>query len=105
MTELVRTLLLAAVGAIDLTESRVRSVLDELVQRGELAAEEARSMAARWAERPSRGDDLDVRVASAVDEWLGRANVASHAELVRLAARVTALEADLASKAPSGPAE
>lgn len=59
-------------------------------------------MAARWAERStSTADDLDVRVAAAVDEWLGRANVASHADLQRLAARVTALEAALQPKAPA----
>jgi polyhydroxyalkanoate synthesis regulator phasin len=104
MLDTVRTLLLAAVGAIDLTEDKARSLVDDLVRRGELAAEEARQIAARLAaSRSSRLEAIDGRVLAAIDEALGRRNVASHASVVELNARVAALEAALARSAGQGP--
>jgi polyhydroxyalkanoate synthesis regulator phasin len=95
MLTLVRTLLLASVGAIDLTEDKVRSLLDDLIRRGELAADEARELAAEYVRRAGRRgsrDDLDTRIQAAVIEALGRYNVASHESVTELRMRLEALE-------------
>jgi polyhydroxyalkanoate synthesis regulator phasin len=99
----IRVLLLAAVGAIDLTEDRVRAIVDDLVRRGELAADEARELTARWAQGAAeRRDEADDRLRAAVEEALGRHNLASHASLTELQARIAGLEQAVARlSAPS----
>jgi polyhydroxyalkanoate synthesis regulator phasin len=93
MLDTVRMLLLAAVGAIDLTDDKVRTILDDLVRRGELAIDEARELTAQWARRTTeRREQQDDRLRAAVEEALGRYNVASHASVVELQIRMGALE-------------
>jgi polyhydroxyalkanoate synthesis regulator phasin len=93
MLDALRTLLLAGVGAIDLTDEKMRSIIDELIRRGELAADEARELAALWAEgAQGRRDAIADRVRVAVEEALAKQNVASHATVVDLQARIEALE-------------
>jgi polyhydroxyalkanoate synthesis regulator phasin len=93
MLDTVRMLLLAAVGAIDLTDDKIRTILDDLVRRGDLAIDEARELTARWSRRASdRRDDLDDRIRAAVEDALGRYNVASHTSVLELQRHVAALE-------------
>lgn len=93
MLNTVRTLLLGAAGAIDLTEEKINGLLEDLVRRGELAADEARELVAQWGKgRAARQDDLEARVRAAIVEALGQANVASHASIVDLDRRISAIE-------------
>ena len=65
MLDALRTLLLAGVGAIDVTDEKMRSVIEELSRRGELAADEARELASLWAQgSKARGEALAARVAA-----------------------------------------
>lgn len=97
MLDVVRTLLLAGVGAIDLTEDKLKSVVDDLTRRGELAADEGKDLIAAWTTRArERREQLDQRVRKAVDDALGRYNVASHTSVVDLESRVQALEQTVA---------
>lgn len=101
MLDTIRTLLLAAVGAVDLTEDKVRAIADDLVRRGTLAADEAKAVVAEWAQATSRRHSgMDDRIRLAVDEALGRHNVASHGSVVGLEARLAALEDAVRSLAP-----
>jgi polyhydroxyalkanoate synthesis regulator phasin len=98
--DVIRTLLLATVGAIDLTDEKMRSVVDELVRRGELAAAEAQELLARWRkEAAGRSAELDARLRTAVEDALGRYNVASHTSVAELQARLAALEQRVAAAA------
>jgi polyhydroxyalkanoate synthesis regulator phasin len=93
MLDTVRTLLLAGVGAIDLTDEKVRSLTDDLVRRGQLAADEAREFASSWAKGAAERDRaLDARLRVAVEEALARYNVASHAVVADVERRLTILE-------------
>lgn len=93
MLNTVRSLLVAAVGAVDLTEDKVRTIVDDLVRRGTLAADEAKAVLAEWAQASTRRQSgLDDRIRASVEEALGRYNVASHASVVALEARLVALE-------------
>lgn len=93
MLNALRTLLMAGVGAVDLTDEKVRSIIDELIHRGELAADEARELATLWAdEAEKRRDALADRVRVAVDDALAEQNVASHASVADLQARIEMLE-------------
>jgi polyhydroxyalkanoate synthesis regulator phasin len=105
MLDALRTLLLAGVGAIDLTDEKMRSIVDELTRRGELAADEARELATLWAHgAKERRDAIADRVRTAVDEALARHNVASHSSVADLQARITALEQRVA-RLPQQPIE
>lgn len=97
MLDALRTLLLAGVGAIDLTDEKMRRVVEELTRRGELAADEARELATLWAAgaREQR-DAMTERVRVAVDEALARNNVASHSSVADLQARIDVLEQTVA---------
>jgi polyhydroxyalkanoate synthesis regulator phasin len=93
MLDALRTLMLAAIGVIELTDDRVRSMADDLVRRGELAADEARELAALWTvRRDARREAADARIEGAVLDALGRLNVAGHDSVAALDARVAALE-------------
>jgi polyhydroxyalkanoate synthesis regulator phasin len=93
MLDALRTLLLAGVGAIDLTDEKMRSIIDELIRRGELAADDARELTTLWAARAQeRRDAIADRIRMAVDDALARQNVASHASVADLQARIEMLE-------------
>lgn len=93
MLDTVRTLLLAAAGAVDLTEDKLRSITEDLVRRGSLAKEEAKAVVAEWATATERRQSAsDERIRAAVEEALGRYNVASHVSIVELQARLAGLE-------------
>ncbi len=105
MLEPLRTLLLAAAGTLDLTEEKLRSVVDELVRRSQLAADEAGDLRALWtAEAAKRRSRDDERIRAAVEEALGRYNVASHASVVNLDARLSLVEQVVGRLAPPSPA-
>jgi polyhydroxyalkanoate synthesis regulator phasin len=105
MRDAIRTLLLGAVGALDLTEDKVRAAVDELVRRGEVAVDESRTILAEWRARSERRQtEEDERLAAAVDEALGRANAASHESVVELQQRVSALEAAMSRLTTAGEA-
>jgi len=93
MFEALRTLLLAGVGVMDLTDEKIRPVMEDLIRRGELAADEAKELATLWASGArERREAIETRVKAAVEEALARHNVASHASVVALQARVELLE-------------
>jgi polyhydroxyalkanoate synthesis regulator phasin len=93
MLDAIRTLLLAGVGAIDLTEEKVRSIAAELVRRGELAADEARDWIGLWERGTAARRDAKDRLEALVDEALGERNLASHESVAALDARLARLEA------------
>ena len=98
MLDLLRTVMLAGLGAVDLSEEKLRQVTDELVRRGELAADEARALAATYASRTAERRRVEAQsLAVAVAEELGRQNVASQAAVVELSDRIRALENGLAA--------
>jgi polyhydroxyalkanoate synthesis regulator phasin len=93
MLDTIRTLLLAGVGAIDLTEDKVRSIAAELVRRGEIAADEARDWVALWQENATADRRvIDQRLDAALDEALGLRNLASQDSVAALGARLDRLE-------------
>ena len=93
MFEVLRTLLLAGVGVVDMTDEKIRPVIEDLIRRGELATDEAKELATLWATGArERRDAIEARVKTAVEEALARHNVASHASVVALQSRVELLE-------------
>lgn len=96
MIDVLRKTFLAGLGATVVTAEKVESVLDDLVKRGRITADEAREVAARIASE-SKQEFTDARsnLGSICDEMLGRANVAKKSDLSVIEARLAGIEAAL----------
>ncbi|MFO7301289.1 MAG: hypothetical protein DIU54_002630 [Acidobacteriota bacterium] len=93
MRDVIRTLLLAGFGAVDLTAEKVRSLMDDLVRRGELASDEANDLVKAWTEGVGRKRAaIDEQVKAAVEEAVTRQLQATQSTIAALQSRVESLE-------------
>ena len=87
-----RKVMLAAMGAVALTQEEAEKFVNKLVERGELAEKEGKQivedvMAKRKKEAKKGQDELDKRL----EELLGRMNVPTKSDIDALSAKITAL--------------
>lgn len=93
MLETLRTLMLVGLGTAELTDARVEAALKSLVERGELAEREARTLAAEWIEQVRvRRDAMERRLNDEIAAALDRQGVARLSELRALEAKVERIE-------------
>lgn len=94
MIDMLKKTFLAGLGATVVTAERVESVLDDLVRKGRLSADEARDVASRIAAE-SKQEYADVRgnLGQLFDEMLGKANVATKSDIAVLERRLASIEA------------
>ncbi len=103
MLETLRTLMLVGLGTAELTEARIEAALKALVERGDLAEREARTLAAEWIERVRvRRDEFERRMNDEIAAALDRQGVARLSELRALEAKVERLERRLRDVASLG---
>jgi polyhydroxyalkanoate synthesis regulator phasin len=97
MTRTLRTLLLAGLGALDLTEEKLRGAFDELIHRGELHEKDAKDLVAAWKSRArERHEALGRQVRDVVRDELTHQKFARQDDLDRLAAHLARLERQVA---------
>ena len=104
MVDVLRKLLLAGLGALDLTEEKARAIFNDLVARGEMNDKEARELLASWTKRAAehRGriqEDVEQAVSRAMD----KVGLARKEEVDALQAKIADLEAKLRAQG-DGPA-
>ncbi len=105
MIDTLRKLLLAGLGALDMTEEKAKAFFADLVARGELSEKDAREMIASWSKRAAeQKDHLQKDVEQAVHGALGRMGIARQAEIDALKAKLAELEARLTDKDSGKPA-
>lgn len=94
MMDMLRKSLLAGLGATMVTLDKAEAVLNDLVARGKLTAEEAQASASRLREE-SREEFARVEssMSRLFDDMLKRARLATQADLKALEKRVAELEA------------
>ena len=93
MTRTLRTLMLAGLGALDLTEEKLRGAFNDLVHRGELHEQEASDLVAAWKRRADeRHAALTRELRGIVQDELKRQGFARQQEVDQLAAHLTRLE-------------
>lgn len=103
MIELLKQTLLAGIGAGVVTAEKVEDVLQDLVKRGKLSAEDAKATAAKIAEDGKEEfSEVQSTLKSLFEEMLAKANLAKKSDLVAVEARLTALEAKLEAVAETG---
>jgi polyhydroxyalkanoate synthesis regulator phasin len=97
MLESLRKLLLAGLGTVDLTEEKLKGVINDLVARGEVNERDARELISGWAQRArEQRTKLQQEVDEAVRRTMERLGVCHRADLDRLEARIAELERRLA---------
>ena len=93
MLDTFRKAWLAGLGTLELTEEKLEGMLRDLVGRGEVTEQEARSFVDQWKQRlAARREDLQRETREAVHRALRGLDVASRQEVESLAKRVDALE-------------
>jgi len=93
MMQTLRTLMKAGLGAIDLTEEKLRGVFDELVRRGEVTEKDATHLLATWKTRAAeRHETLATQIRAIVREELKAQHVPRRDELETLAQHVARVE-------------
>lgn len=97
MIDSIRKTLFAGLGAGVVTYDKLEAVLQDLVDRGKLSAEDAKSTAARMAEE-SRAEFQESRksLESMLNDLLAKAPFVRKSDMAALELRVAALEAQLA---------
>jgi polyhydroxyalkanoate synthesis regulator phasin len=94
--------LVLGLGALELTEEKLRAVIDDLVRRGELSEHDAREFAAEWRNRAAtQRARVQKEVETAFARLLASADIARKSDLQALADRVSALERPPAQPAPA----
>ena len=96
MADTLRKLLLAGLGALDLTEEKAKAVFNDLVARGEISEKDAKEVISAWGKRAAeqRGR-LQEDIERAVQRTLSAVGIARQAEIDALKAKIAELEAKL----------
>lgn len=94
----VRRLMLAAVGAVAVTTDEVEQFVQRLVDRGEIAERDARSvikdvMARRKRDVAETADEVESRVESRLEQVLNRMNIPSKRDIDELSDKIAQLSA------------
>lgn len=98
MLALLRKLLLAGLGTLDLTEEKARAIFNDLVARGELSEKDARELINTWTARAGEQQaKLQERIDAGVRRALDAVGLVTRAEHDALAARLAELEKRAAS--------
>ena len=105
MVDALRKLLLAGLGALDLTEEKAKAVFNDLVARGEISEKDAKELVSSWTKRAAehRGR-LQEDVEQAVQRALSAIGIARLTEIDSLKAKIDELEAKLAGREAPSPA-
>lgn len=106
----VRRLVLASIGAVAITRDEAEKVIDQLVERGELAQKEGERLTSELGQRlrASRaeveqgGTHLNRQIEQGIEQVLGRLNIPSKREIDELTAKIAELNAQIAALKSSG---
>ncbi|PXF60522.1 MAG: hypothetical protein C4B59_09040 [Candidatus Methanogaster sp.] len=93
MIESLRRLGLLGIGAISITEEKVKQVVNELVEKGEVSTEEGKTLVHElMAEKKKQMQDFDEKISKDVQNAVGKAKIASKDDVSRLEDKITELE-------------
>jgi len=88
MLELLRKAALAGLGIVTLKEEKVKEMINELIQQGELSKEEGNRFIKELRERVEKNrTELEKKIGDILRRSLDKMNLATKEELARLAER------------------
>ncbi len=93
MDDLLKKSLALGLGAILVTEEKVKEVIQEMVSKGDVKVEEGETLAQELFQRMSKGkDEIEKKITEVVSKVLGKLDVPVRDDLKKLEKRISALE-------------
>ncbi|GIV96855.1 MAG: poly(hydroxyalkanoate) granule-associated protein [Herpetosiphonaceae bacterium] len=98
LTDMVRRMMLAAVGAVAMSRDEMEQLVNKLVERGEIAEREGRQLIREVLERRKRQADkleqkVESDVESRVEQLLSRLNIPTKRDIEELSEKIAQLNA------------
>ena len=91
--EPIKNILLAGLGVLGAGKDRVQTVVDNLIDKGELTREQGESVLKSWVERgKEEQDNLSGKVSDELQKVVQKLNLVTREELDTLTARIEELE-------------
>jgi poly(hydroxyalkanoate) granule-associated protein len=92
LLESVRKVLLASVGAVAIAQDEIEELVDRLIERGEIAEKEGRTLVQDMMERRrSQAKHTEQEMDQRLEEMLHRINVPTKSDIDALSAKIAAL--------------
>jgi poly(hydroxyalkanoate) granule-associated protein len=96
MTDMVRRMMLAAMGVVAMSRDEMEQFVDRLIERGQLAEREGRQLIREVMEKRKRQaarveEKVSSEVESRVEQLLGRLNIPTRRDIDELSARIAEL--------------
>jgi polyhydroxyalkanoate synthesis regulator phasin len=93
MIESLRKLGLLGIGAVAITEEKVKQVVSELVEKGEMSTEEGKTLVRELlAEKKKQMQEFDEKISKDVQNAIGKSKIALKDDVSRLEDKITELE-------------
>ncbi|KAF5416242.1 MAG: hypothetical protein C5S48_03485 [Candidatus Methanogaster sp.] len=93
MMESLRKLGLLGIGAISTTEEKVKQVVNELVEKGEMSADEGKTLVHELlTEKKKQMQEFDEKISNEVQNIIGKSKIASKDDVSRLEDKIAELE-------------
>jgi len=104
MLETLRKVLLLGLGAAAVSADKIREVIDDLVKRGEMTAEEGRKLCAEMLARSEEERrKLNERIREQIRDMLKELGVADRTQVAAMEERIAALEQKVGELGPEKP--
>lgn len=92
LVAMARKVLLAAMGAVALTQEEVERIVAKLVERGEIAEQDGKKVVGQVMERRKKeAKKAEAELDKRVEDLLSRMNVPTKGDIDALSAKITAL--------------
>ena len=93
MIESLRKLGLLGIGAISITEEKIKQVVNELVEKGEMNKEEGKTLVHELlTEKKKQMQDFEEKISEDVQNAIGKSKIALKDDVSRLEDKITELE-------------
>ncbi len=93
MIESLRKLGLLGIGAISITEEKIKQVVNELVEKGEMNKEEGKTLVHELlTEKKKQMQDFEEKISEDVQNAVGKSKIALKDDVSRLEDKITELE-------------
>ncbi len=93
MIESLRKVGLLGIGVLSITEEKIKQVVNELVEKGEMNKEEGKTLVHELlTEKKKQMQDFDEKISKDVQNAIGKSKIASKDDVSRLEDKITELE-------------
>jgi len=96
MIESLRKVGLLGIGVLSITEEKIKQVVNELVEKGEMNKEEGKTLVHELlTEKKKQMQDFEEKIAEDVQNAVGKSKIALKDDVSRLEDKITELEATI----------